>query len=340
MKLHRFGVVGLGMIADFHIQAIEALPNARLASVCSRNQEKVASLAQAYSCSGTTRYEELLADPEVEIVCVTTGSGSHFAIGREALLAGKHVLLEKPMAMTSAEAAELTQLAKERGLKLGVISQRRFEPQHQAVHRAIALGVLGKLLLLEVRCPFYRTQAYYDAADWRGTLLEDGGALMNQGIHSIDLMLWLAGPARSVMGMTATQTHRMEAEDLGLALVKFASGAYGTIMSSTSIQPGYPPTLRLYGERGSIHLEGASIAEWHVPGLPEPDPEQAEAGTGAGVSNPSHIPSRFHKLQLAQFLEALEKGGEPAVTGEDGQRAVALIEGIVRSAAESREIQL
>lgn len=340
MREYRFGIIGLGMIAEFHIQAIRALPNAELTSVCSRSEAKVTAAAEKYSCQGTTHYEELLKDPDIDIVCVTTSSGSHAEIGKQVLLAGKHLLIEKPMAMTAAEAAQLTTLAKERKLLLSVVSQRRFEPQHQAVQRAVASGAIGKLLLAELRCPFYRSQEYYDSAEWRGTLAEDGGALMNQGIHSIDLLLWLAGPARSVMGMTATQVHKMESEDLGLALVKFKSGALGTVMSTTNVKPGYPPSLRLYGEKGSIHLDGTSITAWDVPDTPSPVEMSAGTSSGAGVSDPSHIPSEYHQLQLEQFLIALGEGGEPAVTGEDGHRAIELIEAICLSSAEGREIQL
>lgn len=340
MRKYRFGIIGLGMIAEFHIQAIQALPNAELASVCSCSEAKVASAAKKYSCKGTTDFRELLGEPEIDIVCVTTSSGSHAKIGEQVLLAGKHLLIEKPMSMTAAEADRLTRLAQERKLQLGVVSQRRFEPQHQAVQRAVASGAIGKLLIAELRCPFYRSQEYYDSAEWRGTLAEDGGALMNQGIHSIDLLLWLAGPVRSVMGMRATQVHRMEAEDLGLALVKFKSGAFGTVMSTTNVQPGYPPSLRLYGEKGSIHLEGTSITAWDVPDTPRPVEASAGTSSGAGVSDPSHIPSEYHQLQLEQFLTALDEGGELAVSGEDGHRAIELIEAICLSSAEGREIQL
>lgn len=340
MRKYRFGIIGLGMIAEFHIQAIRAMPNAELVSVCSRREAKVTAAAEKYSCQGTTNYEELLTDPKIDIICVTTSSGSHAEIGQQVLLAGKHLLIEKPMAMSSADAARLTHLARERKLHLGVVSQRRFEPQHQAVQRIVTSGALGRLLLAELRCPFYRTQEYYDSAEWRGTLTEDGGALMNQGIHSIDLLLWLAGRAHSVMGMTATQVHKMESEDLGLALVRFKSGALGTVMSTTNVQPGYPPSLRLYGEKGSIHLEGTAITVWDVPNIPMPAEVTVGTSSGAGVSDPSHIPSEYHQLQLEQFLTSLDEGSEPAVTGEDGHRAIELIEAICLSSAEGREIQL
>jgi len=339
MRIYRFGIIGVGMITDYHIRAIEALPNAKLEWVCSRNEEKAVSVSRQYNCRGTTEYEEMLADPNVDIICVTTSSGSHAELGLKALQAGKHLLVEKPMAMLTEQATEMIAWARKLGLKLSVISQRRFEPQHQAVHALMESGGLGKLLLVELRCPFFRTQAYYDSADWRGTTTEDGGALMNQGIHSIDLMLWLAGPAHSVMAMTATQLHRMEAEDIGLALVKFDNGTLGSIMTTTNTTPGFPPTLKLFGEKGSIHIEGTRITDWNVPDFPMPIDLPSDNTSGGGAQSPTEISNQYHRLQLKQFIESLQQDTEPAVSGEDGRRTVQLIEAIIQSSLEGREVR-
>jgi predicted dehydrogenase len=331
MKEWKFGLIGCGSVADFHIEAIRELDRARLTYVASRNGAKARSVAEREGCAWTEDYRELLASPDVDIVCVTTSSGSHARIGMDAVRAGKHLVVEKPIAMNSRDAAELIRAAKDSGVLLSVISQRRFEPQHLAVKRLLEQGELGKLLLVEVSLPFYRSQSYYDSADWRGTLAEDGGVLMNQGIHSLDLMLWFAGDIRSVFGTTATQTHRMEAEDLGLAIVRFTGGAFGTIMASTSIRPGFPAALNLYGERGAIKLEGSSIVHWSVPGICQPD--VAPPASYGGVSDPRSIPSVYHREQLADVIRAIETGGEPLVTGEDGKRAVELVEAIYESAS-------
>ncbi len=329
MKTRGIAVIGSGAIADQHLGAIRDLPHAKLVGVYSRGAEKAKKIGEREKCRWTTDYKDLLKDPAVEIVDIVTSSGSHASITREALQAGKHVLVEKPMAMTSAEANELIALAKSKGLTLGVVSQRRFEDQHEAVKRVVDSGGIGKLLLVEVSCPYYRDQAYYDSADWRGKIATDGGAIMNQGIHSVDLMLWFAGPAKSVMGKTATQTHRMEAEDLALAIVMFESGAFGTIMASTSIQPGFTPCLNLYGEKGSIKLEGASITHWTVPGVPKP--EVAAPQASAAVRGPLLASHQMHQRQIAEFLTALEEQRTPRVSGEDGRRAVRLIEGLYQA---------
>ncbi|QHT59412.1 Gfo/Idh/MocA family oxidoreductase [Paenibacillus lycopersici] len=339
MSVRRFGIIGCGTIADFHIEAIRGLNGARLAAVSSRNGPKAQAVAEREGCAWTTDYKALLQRDDVDIVCVTTSSGSHYRIGCEALAAGKHVVIEKPVAMRAAEAAELCRLAADRGLTLSVVSQRRFEPIHREVKRILEEGRLGKLLLAEAEVPFFRTQDYYDSAPWRGTIAEDGGALMNQGIHAIDLLLWFAGEARALCGRTATQTHAMEAEDLGLAIVQFKNGALGTIMASTSIAPGFPAAIRLYGSEGTIKLEGSGIAHWTVPGYGTPPAFESSPAYG-GVSDPRSISHLYHQLQLQNVLEAVASGSKPLVSGEDGFRAVQLIEAVYESSAAGREIAI
>jgi UDP-N-acetyl-2-amino-2-deoxyglucuronate dehydrogenase len=218
-----------------------------------------------------------------------------------------------------------------------VVSQRRFEAQHVAVKKALEGGALGKLLLVEVSCPYYRTQAYYESADWRGKIATDGGALMNQSIHSVDLLLWFGGPVHSLSAKTATQTHRMEAEDLALAMVTFKSGAFGTIMASTSIQPGFPPCLNLYGEKGTIKLEGSSIAHWTVPDVAKPE---AAAQASAGIATPKLANHEQHKAQILDVLGAIAEKRPPAVTGDDGRRAVAFVEAVYKSSATGQAVPL
>ncbi|QNK55794.1 Gfo/Idh/MocA family protein [Paenibacillus sp. PAMC21692] len=336
MKTWNFGIIGCGSVADFHMEAIRQIEGASLTVVSSRNEDIAKATAEREGCAWTTDYRQLIRREDVDIVCVTTSSGSHARIGLDVLNAGKHVVIEKPIAMSANDAAELVRTAKERGVTLSVISQRRFEVQHQAVKRVLEEGALGKLLLVEMSLPFYRTQAYYDSADWRGTISEDGGALMNQGIHSLDLLLWFAGGVRSVFGQVATQTHKMEAEDLGLAILQFDNGAFGTIMASTSIQPGFAAAINLYGELGTIKLEGNSIVHWTVPDRNKPTWIHSDAY--GGVTDPRSIPSDFHQSQLIDIISSIETGGSPLVTGEDGLRAVQLVEAIYESAAKGVQL--
>ncbi len=336
MENWNFGIIGCGGIAAFHRDAIQEIENARLISVSSRSEQRTRQFAQISGCEWTTDYRELLGHSDIDIICVTTSSGSHSAIGAEVLRAGKHLVIEKPIALQADEAQHLIDLANANGVTLSVISQRRFEPHFVQVKRLLDEGRLGKIMLIEAGTPYFRTQEYYDSSDWRGTIAEDGGALMNQGIHQIDLLLWLGGPVHSVYGTTATLTHQMEAEDMGVAVVKFISGAFGTIMSSTSIQPGFPPYIHLYGEKGTVKIQGQSIAHWSVEGAEAPAHNDAVLSDGS--SNPLAISHIYHKLQLEDLLRSLQENRPPAVTGVDGKHAVELIQGIIASSLSGKEI--
>lgn len=337
MAVRNFALIGCGSISDFHAQALREIPGARLVAVAEPVEARAKQFAEREQCDWVTDYHKLLERPDVQIVCVTTPSGSHAPIGMDVLRAGKHLVLEKPMAMTTRDAAALIATARERGVTLAVISQRRFEPQHLAIKKVLEEGAIGKLLLTEVSLPFFRSQEYYDSAAWRGTIAQDGGALMNQGIHSIDLMLWFAGPASQVIGKTATQAHRMEAEDLGLAIVQFADGAFGTIMASTSIRPGFPAAMNFYGDKGTIKVDGSAIVHWTVPDREKPEFQAVGYG---GVADPRAISYTYHQIQLTDIVESIEAGRRPKVGGEDGLRAVQLIESIYQSSAENRPVAI
>lgn len=307
--------------------------------VSDRKEWRGREIAEREGCLSTTQYKELLVHSKIDVVCITTSSGSHAQIALDVLMAGKHVLIEKPMAMTSRDAYRLLQIAKEKELTIGVVSQRRFEERLQLVKRVVQGGDLGKLLLIEVKCPYFRSQEYYDSSEWRGKIAEDGGVLMNQGIHSIDLLLWIGGPVRCVYGKIATQTHEMEAEDLGIAAITFENGTFGTIMASTSIQPGFAFCLNVYGEKGTIKLEGSDIVYWNVPGVPLPGTEETQV-FGGGASAPLKISPQYHKLQIIDFMNSIIEGRNPAVTGEDGIRTVQLIEAIYQSSLTGLEVTI
>ena len=338
MKVWRFGLIGCGGIAEFHIKAINEIDNAKLVCVSSRNEQRAKAVGEQEQADWVTDYKKLLARADIDVVCVTTSSGSHGAIGADVLTSGKHLLMEKPIAMTVEEAESLIRLAEENDRILSVISPRRFEESFQLAKKAVSEGKLGRLLLIEAHTPFMRTQSYYDSADWRGTIAEDGGALMNQGIHQIDLLLWLGGSVRTVYGKTFTQTHRMEAEDMGVAIVTFENGAVGTIMASTSIQPGLPASIKIYGEKGTIWIVGDAIAHWTVPGM-EVDVRLDDIRTG-GASNPFSISHQNHKRQIVDLVEALSDNRAPLITGQDGLNAVKLIHSIYLSSASEAEIKL
>jgi UDP-N-acetyl-2-amino-2-deoxyglucuronate dehydrogenase len=331
------GVVGCGTIGRLHLRAMRDLPGVRVAALSSRRPAEARAVGEQEGCAWTTSVEELVGRADVDIVTVATSSGSHAPIALAAIAAGKHVLIEKPMAMTPDDARRIIAAAAARPVVLGVVSQRRFEDVHRTVKPLIDAGALGKLLLLEAFCPYFRTQEYYDTAKWRGTVADDGGALMNQAIHAVDLLLWFGGPAREVYGRVATQTHRIEAEDLAVGVIGFDNGALGSIMASTCIRPGFQAALNLYGERGSIKLEGATVVHWSVPGV-APPPATSTASTG--VASPALASDEHHRAQIADFVAAVQTERAPAVTGHDGLRAVELVHGLYRAAAERRPVAL
>ncbi|CAH1221376.1 scyllo-inositol 2-dehydrogenase (NADP(+)) IolW [Paenibacillus allorhizoplanae] len=330
MKKWGIGLIGCGSIADVHLEALRGIDHARIVAVASRNEQRARETSDRYACGWTTDYQEILENRDIDIVCITTGSGSHGRIGTEALQAGKHVLVEKPIAMSANEASSMIRLANEKQLTLSVVSQTRFFPHHQLLKQTIEDGQIGNLLLVEVSRPFYRSQAYYDEAAWRGTKANDGGALLNQGIHSIDLLLWLAGKVRSVAGRAATQTHHMESEDMGLAMLTMENGGFATLMCTTSAIPGFPPSINVYGEKGTIKIVGQEITHWTVPGILLPNYENDNKSGNAGA-DPRNLNSAYHRMQIIDFIESVSQKRKPAVTAEAGREAVRLIELIHRS---------
>jgi len=347
----RFAVVGCGEIAPTHVRALRSLGDRVSIVACADVvPERAAVLANAFQLRAST-YDDILADSTIDAVTVCTPSGAHADLGVPALLAGKHVLVEKPMDVSPAACDRLLEAQHSSGMTLGVVSQRRFDPAAQRVRSALADGTLGSLVYADCRIPWFRTQQYYDSGGWRGTWdLDGGGCLMNQGLHSIDLMRWMCGPVTHVYAQARTAVHdRIEVEDVLCATVVFAGGAIGTIMSSTCSYPPFPARLGIQGSRGGAVIEGDALAAFsiidgeHVPGEPPMAHaiEIAYGGTRAATPAPAEATSVSpdgidgwtlgHRRQLLDFVEAVEAGRDPLVSGLEGRRTVELIEVIYRS---------
>jgi predicted dehydrogenase len=279
----------------------------------------------------------LVARPDIDLVVICTPSGYHARQAIAALDAGKHVVVEKPVALCVKDARAMVARARERGRLLSVISQHRFDPPLPYVYDLIQEGRLGRPILGEALVRWYRPQSYYDSSEWRGTVELDGGALMNQAIHTIDLLRWLMGDVSSVSGATATLTHRMEAEDTGVAALRFASGALGLVAATTSAWPGVREELNLFFERGAIGLRGTEVSRWEVEGVPAP---ASEASEGGGESNPTAIGFGGHLRQWRDILEATTSGREPAITGDDTMATLALVLAVYESNRTGRAVNL
>jgi UDP-N-acetyl-2-amino-2-deoxyglucuronate dehydrogenase len=337
-----FGIVGAGMVAQYHAEAITQTPGARLVAICRADAARAAETEARFNVPCETSYTALLARPDVEVVCICTPSGLHAEQALAAAQAGKHVLVEKPMALTLADADAMIRACRQSDVLLGVALQRRTDPAFAAAQSAIAAGAFGRLVLGSVTVPYLRTQDYYDSAAWRGTWkIDGGGALMNQGIHLLDLLLWYLGDAAEVQAQLTTLAHKIEVEDCVSATLRFSNGALGSVAATTAAAPGYPHRVEVYGQRGGMQIEGEQIVRWesgsmsHVPSLAVS--RSGITASGAG-SSPRGINQEGHRRLIADMVAAIREKRQPAVPGEEGRRSLALALAIYAAAKTGRRV--
>jgi UDP-N-acetyl-2-amino-2-deoxyglucuronate dehydrogenase len=332
-----FGIVGTGMVAEFHRQAIaaNAEKGARLVAVCTRDPAKFTGAREKFGVP-CVPWDEFCLHPDIDVACICTPSGIHARQAIDCATAGKHALVEKPIAVNLAEADAMINAFSKAGRLLGVALQRRAEPLFRKIHRALQAGDLGTLTSGVVTVPYRRTQAYYDSAAWRGTwALEGGGVLINQGIHLLDLLLWYMGDPIEIKAVAATLQQSIEVEDTLAASLRFAGGAMATIMATTVAAPGFPHRVEVYGTRGGIQLEGESVVRWTLadptkatispPELAVP----AEAGAGA---DPGGIPVTGHINLVSNFIDAVHAKAPLLIDGVEGRRSLVVVLGIYAAA--------
>jgi len=350
-----FGIVGAGTVAAMHADAIAALPSARLVAVTDVDVSAAEALAASRGAAAERDLDALLARGDVDVVCVCVPSGQHAELGMRAGKAGKHLVVEKPVDVTLEAADRLIRAARAAGVALTVISQHRFDPGLIEARRLIDEGALGRLVLGEASTKWYRSQAYYDSAAWRGTWAMDGGSLLNQGIHYVDLLRWCMGPVAEVTAVCTTQAHQIEAEDTSLAIVRFTSGAVGTIMSSTAAFPGFPQRLEITGTKGTVIIEDGRLVSraFGTPAQPADSGAQpADSGaqpadSGAqpadrpgAAADPAALDVSGHAAQLADLLAAIDEGRAPAVDGEAGRAALEIVCAVYESSRLGRTVTL
>ncbi len=287
------GIVGCGIIANIHAAAIQEMAEGKLVSAFSRNREKAGLFAGKYNVKGYTDWEQFINDPNLHAVIICTPNGTHLDYGRKAARAGRHVIVEKPIEVTISRARELIDSCASSKVSLAVIYQNRYLPEVQKMREIVRHGGLGKIFMASAYVKWFRTQAYYDADKWRGThALEGGGVLINQAIHTIDLLQWIAGGIKTVMGSIRTSTHRrIECEDNAVAALEFHNGAVGVIEASTSIVPAMPRRLEIHCENGTALLEGDFLhimKEGDTPGSGKNAPATGGSSPLAGFSTESH----------------------------------------------------
>lgn len=339
-----FGIIGCGVIADFHAQAIANLKGAKLMGMADVVPEAVKRLTDKHKVPfGTTNIDELVKRPEIDIICVTTPSGAHLEPALSAIRAGKHVVVEKPIEITLARVDELLKAADAANVKVAAIFQSRFGPGARTVKAALDAGRFGKLVLCSAYVKWHRAADYYKG--WKGTLkLDGGGAIMNQGVHGVDLLQWFAGMPEEVFAWKTRRVHTgIEAEDTAAATLRFASGALGSIEGTTAAYPGFNKRIEILGSNGSCILEDDRILSWE---FREAKPEDAgikagqSADMGSGASNPTAINFYGHQLQLQDLVDAVRENRRPAVEGREARNAVALIRALYESAESGKPVKV
>lgn len=342
-RTYGFGVIGCGVISDTHLQAIQSLPNARVVAVCDTRPDLAEAQAQAYGAVAYTDCTEMLRRDDLDVINVVTPSGLHAKLGIQVAEAGKHVITTKPIDITLEAIDSLIAACRDHGVKLGVVLQMRSYPFFRRLESAVREGKLGRLLYGVAVVPWYRSHEYY-AKGWQGTrALDGGGALMNQSIHYIDLLLALMGNAAEVCGFADNLAHDIEVEDIGTAAVKFASGAHGLIQGTTLTYQGLPARLEIYGTQGNVRVVGEDLQLWQVEGEETyfaPEAGQVKGGASDPKSGMAGFAVQAHAEQIADVLAAIEEDREPKLNGEEARRAVELILAIYQSSAERRFIRL
>ncbi len=335
--MKNFALIGCGAIAEMHATAIQGLENGALYGVFDTRKESAERFAQKHGCKVFSTVEEMLACKEVDVVNICTPSGLHAKLAIQAAEAGKHIIVEKPLAITRQQLDDLVAAVEKHHTKVEVITQLRFAPSIQKAKKAIEDGRLGKILLADFVGKFYRSDEYYAQGGWRGTwAMDGGGALMNQGVHGVDLIQYLMGGVKSVQALCRTQVKKIETEDTAYLLVEYENGAVGMIHSTTVAAPGYPRTITISGTKGTIKLEEDTIILWDVEGEEE---ELKKTDSKAG-SDPMAFSHAFHQMQFADLIEAIEEDRTPLVDVYEGKKPVDIILAAYESSKLGKRIEL
>ena len=328
------GLIGGGNISDTHARAALAIPDAEISAIYGTYSDKIAKLCANYGGVPFADIEKFLAHRPMEMVIIGSPSGLHTQHGIKAARQGLHVLTEKPIDISTARADALIAECENAKVKLGVLFQDRTKPDVHRLKNFLNQGALGKLILADAQVKWYRPPEYYGNSSWRGKLsLDGGGALMNQGVHTVDLLLWLMGDVVSVQAQMATALHKIEAEDTITALLEFANGAIGTLVAATSAYPGYLRKIELTGSEGTVILKHDKIIRADLK-TPCPDllnnNESADQNQSASSATVSDV--RGHQALIEDFLRAIKTNSRPMCDGNEARRSIALIEAIYEAA--------
>ena len=338
MKQYGFAIIGCGGIAKVHAAAIKEIPNAKLIGAFDTFSASAKKFAEENNCLVFATIEELLSNKDVDVVNICVPSGLHAELAVKAANAKKNVIVEKPMAITHSQIEDIISAVKNNGVKMAVISQLRFTDAVVKVKKAIEENRLGKIFLVDYKMKFYRSQEYYlSGGGWRGTWkMDGGGALMNQGIHGIDLIQYLMGGVKTVYADCRTMARDIETEDSAYIILEYNNGAIGSVCVTTVASPGYPREIEIHGEKGSVILEEDAIKAWDIRG------EKEEIGKSFSDYSSSHadIDCTYHKLQFEDLISAIEKNLTPLVDEEEGSKPVKIILAAYESSKTGKKVEV
>ena len=337
MENLNFAILGTGMVAHYHKAAIERNHDsgARLVAVSHYLEAQFDKKAEEFGVPCMS-FDSILKDNSIDVICICTPSGQHASQAIASLNAGKHVLVEKPMALSVSDARAMIDCANRNDRHLAVALQRRADPLFKSVKQALMNDDLGELTLGSIVMPYFRNQAYYDQAAWRGTWeLDGGGVLMNQGIHIIDILLWFMGDPVEIQASAATLHRNIEVEDIATALLRFGNGSMATISGTTTVGGGAPHRIELFGTNGAIQIEGEGVVRWELDDKSKMTVQPAEissnSSAGAGA-DPRGISTDGHTAIVADLIRAISTGTPPAIDGEEGLRSLSTIHSIYKAA--------
>jgi len=336
---HGFGIIGLGAIAGIHAAAIRQMDNAELIGVFDTIPKYAAAFTEKHGGRPYDDLESFLKCPDIEFVTITTPSALHLDAAINTARAGKHIIVEKPLEISTVRCERIIRTACENGVLLSGIFQSRFFDGSRKIREALDQGRFGKIILCNAYIKWYRSQEYYDSGAWRGTKeIDGGGALMNQAIHALDLLLWFGGNVKEVSSRSATMAHeRIDVEDVLVSTLVFENGAMGTMEASTAVWPGDPKRIEILGTQGSVIMEEENIIRWDFaeqrPGDGDVKNLFGNSSSIGGASDPMGINPEGHRRQFEDCIRAVETGGKPLIDGSSAAKAVALVEAMYKSAA-------
>jgi len=337
-----FGIIGCGTIANWHVAGIRACKDAVLVGAADFKPEFSEKFCTKYGIKQFMSVEEMLACPEIDVVCICTPSGLHAGYAIQVANAGKHVVCEKPMALTVEDCDKVIEAVEKNNVKCCVISQSRFTKTTQTIKKALEEGKLGRVVTADVSMKYYRSPEYYLAGGWRGTWkMDGGGALMNQGIHGIDALQYLMGNVKSIYGYARTLARDIEVEDTCSAVLEFENGAVGIIQGTTSVYPGYPRRLSISGTKGTITINEEIFECYDIEGE-DTLPEGVVIGGDqrSGAADPTNMDTEGHEIQIADMVDAILTDRQPKVNARDGKRPVQIITAIYKSSQTGEKVEL